>query len=111
MNIDSAYPSKFLKSADIEKGKKVRYTISHVDVEDVSGEGEMRPILYFTGAPAGLVLNKTNKEAIKLGYGKETDDWHGKPLFLFCSVTQYQGKTVDCLRVEVPMVESEAPPF
>ena len=109
MNIDSAYPSKFLKSADIPKGQKTRFTIAYVDVEDVSGEGENKPVLYFSERQQGLVLNKTNAATIKLTYGEETDDWRDKPLFLFRTMTQFQGKSVECLRVEVPMVE--APPI
>ena len=114
MNIDSAFPSKFLKAADIPKGRKVRLTISLLNVEDVSGEGDEKPVLYFEGRDRGLVLNKTNSGRIKLGYGAETDDWRGKELFLYQDITQYQGRDVECLRVEVPMhevVEDEAPPF
>lgn len=115
MNIDSAFPSQYLKAADIPKGQKVRCQIDHVQLEDVSGDGsEQKPVLYFMGKSRGLVLNKTNSGRIKLGYGAETDDWTGKDIFLFQDVTQFQGRNVECLRVEIPLKEAapdEPPPF
>ena len=46
MKISSAFPSKYLKAADLQ-GKQVTVVMSHVTMETI-GDDE-RPVLYFKG--------------------------------------------------------------
>lgn len=99
MRIDSAFPSTYLKAADLQ-GRNVVVTISHVRMEDVGDDH--KPVLYFVGKEKGLALNKTNSNNISALYGYETDDWTGKPIELFEAQVDYQGKSVPAIRVRIP---------
>lgn len=105
MNIGAAFPSAYVKAAEIPSGRMVRVTIESVSVEDVGGKGkaeDKKPVLYFVGTEKGLVLNKTNANAIADTYGTETDEWIGKRIELFSTKVEYQGKMVPAVRVNVP---------
>ena len=82
MNIDQAFPSKYLKSADITKPIKV--VIRGCRIEGIDEEGkEQKPVLYFNKIERGMVLNKTNATMISGAFGPETDDWTGKKIGLW----------------------------
>lgn len=99
MNIDTAFPSNYLKAADIEGGDMV-LTISKVVMETV-GDDE-KPIVYFAEMDKGLVLNKTNANTIKgLTSSPNTDDWVGKRISLFATEVDFQGKQTMALRVRM----------
>lgn len=115
MKMSQAFPSKFLKTADLN-GHEVTVSISHVKIDDVGQEGqpESKPVLYFIGKEKGMVLNKTNSETLTLTYGDETDDWREKPVIIYPATTTYKGNMVPCLRLRVPTAEApagEEPPF
>lgn len=59
MRISSAFPSKYIKSTDLQ-GKQVKAVMSHVETESIGDDD--RPVLYFQNKEKGLVLNKTNAE-------------------------------------------------
>lgn len=100
MRIDAAYPSKYLKTADLQ-GRAVRVTIERFEIEEV-GDGDRKPCLYFAGKDRGIVLNRTNADTVSAAYGEETDDWIGQALELYPDKTRFAGKMVDCIRVRVP---------
>ncbi len=105
MNIESAFPSKYLKAADIPDGQQVPVTIDRVGVEDPSGNGdpdENKPVIYFTGKKKGMVMNVTNKNTIVSAYGTDTDNWCGKPILLYKAETSYAGQMVPCIRMRIP---------
>lgn len=109
MNINSAFPSKFLKASDLS-GRATIVTIDSVGLEDV-GDGEPKPVLYFQGKSKGLVLNKTNALTIaEIAKTDEMDDWGGVQVMIFPTKTQFQGKRVDCLRVDYPKGNGAAKP-
>ena len=61
MKISTAYPSKYLRAADIEEmGGQVDYTIRRVVMEEVGQDRQEKPIVHFRQIRAGLVLNRTN---------------------------------------------------
>lgn len=113
MKIGSAFPSKYLKAADLGESK-VLVTIDRVEVEDVGQQGrkESKPVLYFRGKDKGLVLNKTNANKIKAIIGTdETDDWKGHRIGLYATETEFAGEMVDCIRVAAPPKNAKpAPP-
>jgi len=111
VNINQAFPSNFLKAADLA-GKKVTLRVDSVVMEDI-GDGE-KPVMHFMGKDKGLVLNKTNAGTISSAYGPDTDNWYGKEVKLYPTKVSYQGQMVDAIRVEIPVpeaVEGEDPPF
>lgn len=99
MKMSEAFPSAYLKAADLNGGE-VRLTIDHVETE-ILGDSE-KPVVYFTGKKKGLVLNKTNASAIVKHYGDDSDDWQGKPIILYPSEVAFQGQMVDAIRVRMP---------
>lgn len=99
MNIEEAFPSKYLKAADL-KGNKITVKMDRVEAETVGDDSKV--ILYFQGKDKGLVLNVTNKNMIVDLYGPETDDWIGQPIVLYEAMVQYQSKMVPAIRVSGP---------
>ena len=107
MRAHDAFPSTYLKSADV-KAKPLVATISHMEMETV-GQGQdqkEKPVLHLEdGKP--MVLNRTNFEALEEAFG-DSDDWPGHKIKIKCERTKYQGKTVDGLRID-PIVAKPAP--
>ena len=102
MNLNEAFPSNFLKAADLQ-GKNVTVTIESAEVEEI-GQGqqkEQKLVLTFKGKDKKLVCNKTNATTIGKLYGDETDDWVGKPIILTAREVEFQGETVWAIRVSL----------
>jgi len=100
-SIDSAFPSKYLKSSDIpETGAVV--TIDRVDIEQI-GQGaqkELKPVIYFVGKTKGMVCNKTNANSIaKFAGSRDLDDWSGVKIKLVVAEVEFQGQPVEAIRV------------
>ena len=74
MNINGAFPSNFIKAADLQ-GSEPIVTIKSVEFEPVGQEKEMKPVVYFVNKEKGMVLNKTNANTIATLTGTfETED-------------------------------------
>ena len=101
MNINTVFPSDYLKAIDIPTGRRVMVTIESVAVEKL-GDGE-KPVVYFRGKEKGLVLNKTNANMIiEIVGSEETEDWSGAQIVLYSARVDFQGRRVDALRVDHP---------
>lgn len=103
MNINNAFPSKWLKSGDIPANADLVLTIKSVTVETI-GQGEQadtKPVVYFAEVDKGLVLNKTNANTIARLYGPETDGWEGKRIGLFATEVDFAGKQTLAIRVRL----------
>lgn len=100
MNITSAFPSDYLKAADLHGGR-VTVTIDTVVIENIGDED--KPIVYFQGKTKGLVLNKTNANMItEIAKSEETDNWHDVRVTLYSCKVDFQGRRVDAIRVDYP---------
>lgn len=101
MNINSAFPNKYLK-ADVDITEDVLATIKTVKIESV-GQGaktEQKPVVYFDKLEKGLVLNKTNAKMIaKIAKSDDTDDWKGTKIRLIATEVEFQGELVMGIRV------------
>lgn len=98
MDINTAFPSKFLNAADLQ-GKKVTVVISHFEIEEMN-DGKKKLVAYFKGKQKGFTINKTNATTISDMFGPETNNWIGKAIHLFPARVDFQGKRVDAIRVE-----------
>jgi hypothetical protein len=98
MRISNAFPSDYLKAADLQ-GRNVTVIISHVEMKEIGGEP--KPILFFVGKEKGMVLNKTNASKIAEIFGDETDGWQGGEVVLYEAMVDFQGKTVAAIRIRV----------
>lgn len=99
VNMNDAFPSKYLSAADLN-GAEPTVTISSCQMEKLGDD--MKPILYFEGKQKGLTLNKTNATTISALYGPESDAWVGQKLTLYSIWTEFQGKPTQGLRVRGP---------
>lgn len=99
-NINDAFPSNYLKASDLN-GQQPVVTIDRVAFEAVGREKEMKPILYFAGKEKGMVLNKTNSKNIANLVGSfETDDWVGFRVRLYATHVEFNGETVEAIRIK-----------
>lgn len=104
MKIDQYFPSKYVTAADIKPGGPVTLTIRGLAVEDV-GDNEHKPVLYFSEAKKGMVLNVTNARlAAEALNDDEVDNWVGQQITLAVTTVPFQGKLVDAIRVQSPQV-------
>lgn len=99
MLVSEAFPTKYISAPDL-KGSTVKVVIDRIESEKVGDD--TKPVVYFQGKDKGLVLNKTNANAIAAGYGDDTNDWSGGELELFTVMTDFQGRPVEAVRCRIP---------
>lgn len=80
MDYETLFPGRFIKSADF-KGKDVTLTILAIRAEDI--EDKPKAIMTFENTKKAMVLNRTNAEALKLMFGRDTDGWIGHKVTFF----------------------------
>jgi hypothetical protein len=107
MKISAAFPSKYLKAADLQD-RNVSVVIERVELEEV-GDTERKPVLHFQARTKGLVLNKTNSRVIAAQYGDDTDSWTGRSLVLFPAMVDFRGDSVEAIRIKVPPARQASP--
>jgi len=100
VDINAAFPSKYVKSAEIGDNR-IAVTIRGVAMEDV-GDGETKPVIYFNEGEKGLVCNRTNANTLTDVYGSDTDQWTGKKCEMFCVDVDFQGRLTKGIRLSVP---------
>ena len=111
MNIDKAYPSKYLKAGDVSETPRA-FTITHAEIEEVGRDKEERLVLYFVDQDKGMVVNKTNANTIAKALGsKETDEWIGKIIRLYSTEVQFGDEMVEAIRVSLKPGRIEKPQF
>lgn len=110
MKVNEVYASKsdWLKVDDL-KGNETNCTISGVTLETVGEQDKL--VVAFEGKEKKLVLNKTNAGAIAHSFGDDTNDWTGKEITLYPATTDFQGKTVPCIRVRSKAEFNDDIPF
>jgi hypothetical protein len=101
MNINTLFPSKYLKAADLPEEEVVEREIAKIKMEEVGKDRELKPVIYFKGEDKGFVANKTNCGAIAVYLGSEdTDNWPGKTIRLYRAEVEFQGDLVESIRVK-----------
>ncbi|TCK87322.1 hypothetical protein [Paraburkholderia sp. BL9I2N2] len=76
-------------------------TIDYVQREQVTGTGgkkEECTVAHLIGQKP-LILNVTNSKSIAKLYGSYIEDWSGKQITLYASMTKLAGDMVECLRI------------
>lgn len=107
INVNDAFPSKYLKAADLQ-GRQVSVAMANVAYEKMGDDTKL--VLYFAGKDKGLVLNKTNANNIAAIYGQDTDGWIGKSVVLVEALVDFQGRSVPAIRVRGPQPNSRPSP-
>ena len=104
MKINEAFPSNYLKAADLQD-REVTVTMADVKMEKLGDDN--RPVLYFKGKEKGLVLNKTNANNIASRYGDDTEEWFGQQITLYPAMVDFQGRSTEAIRVRIPKPSSQ----
>ena len=106
--VGDMFSGSYLKASDLQ-GKRSVVTIDAISQEEVGGEPKW--ILSFRGKEKTLVLNKTNANMIAEITGTDdSDGWAGKQVVLYPAKTDFQGKRVDCIRVDYPVAKPQPAP-
>lgn len=109
MNIDTAFPSKYLKASDLADGIHTPFVIEEIKIEEIGREQTKKPVIYFEGEDKAFVANKTNCNAIKKLYGSDTDEWIGKTIRLYSTEVQFGDEMVESIRVSIKPGGKAAP--
>jgi hypothetical protein len=101
------FPSRFLKAEDIGDGD-LTVTIQSIFMEELGQDQDEKPVLYFAETKKGLVLNKTNCDAITKLYPGQIGDWIGKRIALYATEVSFGGKMLMGVRVRLRVPEPQA---
>lgn len=104
--LNEVFPSKYIKAADLQ-GREVHVVIAEVTVEKMGDDRKL--VMYFQGKEKGLVTNKTNANRVATLYGEDTDQWIGKEILLGTDFVDFQGRTVEAIRVKPPTRRTPTP--
>ena len=96
--VSDAFPSNYLKAADLNK-RTIKLKIDKVVFEEIGQDKDKKPILLFVDVKKGLVLNKANATTIGSIHGQELEGWTGKEIELFEQMVPFQGQNVAAIRV------------
>lgn len=100
MKASDVFPSNYLRAADLN-GAEPTVTIDRVVVETFGDES--KPVVFFQGKEKGVVLNKTNFNAIvDITKEEDTDNWRGHRIKLVTAKVEFQGKRVPAIRIDEP---------
>lgn len=113
MKVDDLFPSQYLKQSDVPRPLVgTIQSIKHEEIQD-KGAKKMKPILYITGAPKPLVLNRVNAQSIASIYGDDSNNWIGKPIEIYTDPTVMMGRDrVGGLRLRAPQqINQHSNPF
>lgn len=108
MRRDEAFPSKYLKSPDLQ-GKAVRVTIDRLE-QTKNQQGEPMTLVFFRNKDKALILKPTTWGQIEAVTGEvDTDDWPGKTIILYPDFAEYNHTRFPVIRVrgELQVVEEE----
>jgi hypothetical protein len=89
----------FYKVADLEGGKELTHTISHLD-EAVKMFGKIMDILNFSDTARQLQLNLTTAEFLLDTFGDDPKTWAGKAVTLSLGEYEYKGEKKSGIRLK-----------
>lgn len=105
-HIDLAYPTKYVKAADLNgKDVTVRIVCLESDVLVMQGGKKERKNVLTMESLQGrrlgkqLVLNKTNARLVASQHGPVIGNWTGKEITLYPTTTKCGRDIVECIRV------------
>lgn len=108
----SLYDKNFIGAWDL-KDKDVVVTITKVKGGELTAPGgkkSKKPVVYMKGTDKGFAINSTNGKAIAGMYGNHVEQWIGKRITLYKSMTRNPdgGGEVECIRVRPTVPAAKA---
>ena len=105
MDMSEVFSSETISASDL-KGRPVTLTIAGVAV--VEFDDGRKPKIEFRETDKTMIVNKTNTNTIIDIHGADSDGWIGKKITLIPTQTDFQGKQVPCIRVQLPATQVAA---
>lgn len=84
--------SRWLKGADLPKGKAVQVAIKSVYERTFEQTGDTKPVVDLVGMDQSIVLNKTQVTALIELFGTDVRVWPGQSIKLMAVPSAYPGK-------------------
>lgn len=111
VNVNTLVQSKFLKAADLEGRQHLSTIIAwHIETMDDKNGKKQKIALTLREWDRDLLLNTTNVNNIAAFLGSETDNWVGQQIVLFSAYVDFQGKTVEAIRIRAPRMAPATQP-
>jgi hypothetical protein len=107
VNINNVFTSDYLRAADLEE-KPHLVTIKDVGMVTMQ-DNTQKLLVTFNEFDRGLLLNKTNAYNLSEYLGPDTDAWVGHQTVLFTAWVDFQGKSVEAIRVRKPKPQAAKP--
>ena len=109
------FDREYIGAWDLE-GRDVTVTIERAVGGEIIGEKgrkDKKPILHFVGKEKTMIVNRTNGKTIATLYGPKVEDWKGKRITLYPSMTRAPDGSgdVECIRIRpaVPKIAVKPP--
>lgn len=97
MNDIFGQSGNFIKTGDVKPGEILECEIVEVEVIEF---GDKKKLAAQLKDGKSYILNKTNATALSIRFGTlDYEKWAGQKFRLIRTTTNYQGSTVECLRV------------
>lgn len=110
MNLDDAFPSKYIKASDLPEDGTTTVTIEKIEMQEVGKEKQNKPVITFEELDKAFVCNKTNANSIaKVTGSRNMDEWIGKQIRLFRAEVEFQGEMVESIRVSIKPTKGGTP--
>ncbi len=96
------FDKDYIGAWSLPDGKDMVVTITKVVAGTLTGIGNRKnkkPVVYMTGTDKGLALNATNSKTIAAMYGNHVEEWTGKQIALFKTMTQFGSEQMECVRI------------
>ena len=106
MELSSVFGGDTLKAADLQ-GHEPTVVIASVEMKKFDNGNKL--VIAFQGKKKALVCNKTNANRIAYVHGTNTDHWIGKEITLYTDLVDFQGNTVEAIRVRPPAKKAALP--
>ena len=107
MDIHAAFPTKYLKAADIPSPQS--FTIRGVEMERMQ-DGTRKPAVLFHESEQMFILNKTNANTLSSALGPQTEQWAGRQIELYQDQASFQGRVMPCVRCRLPQGAAHTSP-
>lgn len=107
MELSNVFGGDTLKAADLN-GNEPTVVIANVEMKKFDNGNKL--VIHFEGKKKTLVCNKTNAKRIAHAYGSNTEDWIGQEITLFTDLVDFQGNTVEAIRVRAKKQQPAARP-
>ena len=111
MQLDDAFPSKYMKASDLPEEGHLTVTIENIEIQEIGKEKQRKPVITFEESEKAFVCNKTNANSIAKVLGsRDTDEWIGKQIKLFRTEVEFGGEMVESIRVKTKGGTTATPP-